>query len=156
MTRGLRSAEGIVSADCMPYNLTKQLLCPLPSCRPPHDHTLHKARSYKHIVGGADAVRHELLTGGPVQATFTVYEDFMTYSGGVYKYVTGRKLGLHAVKVVGYGVTENGTEFWSAMNSWSTSFGVNGTFKIKIGECGFESGVYAGKPCVEAAGDVCL
>ena len=80
----------------------------------------------------------------------------MTYSGGVYKYVTGRKLGLHAVKVVGYGVTENGTEFWSAMNSWGTSFGVNGTFKIKIGECGFESGVYAGKPCVEAAGDVCL
>ena len=31
--------KGIVSADCMPYNLTKQLLCPLPSCRPPHDHT---------------------------------------------------------------------------------------------------------------------
>ena len=148
--------KGIVSADCMPYNLTKQLLCPLPSCRPPHDHTLHKARSYKHILGGADAVRHELLTGGPVQATFTVFEDFMTYSGGVYKYVTGRKLGLHAVKVVGYGVTENGTEFWSAMNSWGTSFGVNGTFLIKVGECGFESGVYAGKPCVEAAGDFCL
>ncbi len=27
------------------------------------------------------------------------YEDFMSYAGGVYKHVSGRALGLHAVKV---------------------------------------------------------
>ena len=57
--------KGIVSADCMPYNLTKQLLCPLPSCRPPHDHTLLQGDSYKHVLGGADAVRHELAHRRP-------------------------------------------------------------------------------------------
>ena len=75
-------------------------------------------------------------------------------SGGVY--ATGRKLGLHAVKVVEDGVTEDGTEFWSAMNSWGTSFGVNGTFMIEVGRMRLRVWVYAGKPCVEAAGDVCL
>ena len=105
---------------------TKQLLCPLPSCRPPHT-TLTEARSYKHIVGD-DADRHELLTGGPVQATFTVYEDFMTL-GGVYKYVTGRKLDSTRSRWW-YGVTENGTEFWSAMNRRARA-GVNAAFGSK-------------------------
>ena len=33
---------------------------------------------------------------------------------------------------------------------------VIGAAQIEVGQCGFESGVYAGKPCVEAAGDFCL
>jgi len=42
-----------------------------------------------------------------VTAAFTVYEDFVTYKTGVYKHTTGKALGGHAVKIIGYG-TENG------------------------------------------------
>ena len=40
-----------------------------------------------------------------------MFTDFMAYSGGVYKHVTGSQEGGHAVKVVGWGV-ENGDEYW--------------------------------------------
>lgn len=48
---------------------------------------------------------------GGRQVGFTVFTDFMAYSGGVYKHVTGSQEGGHAVKVVGWGV-ENGDEYW--------------------------------------------
>ena len=55
------------------------------------------------------------------QATFTVFEDFMQYKGGIYRYVTGREVGRHAVKVLGWGQDSiNGSivEYWLCANSW--------------------------------------
>ena len=45
-------------------------------------------------------------------ATFTVYEDFMSYSSGIYEHKYGKRLGLHAVKVIGFNVSSNGTKYW--------------------------------------------
>lgn len=47
--------------------------------------------------------------------------------------------------MIGWGV-ENGTPYWLCVNSWNSSWGDNGTFKILRGsdECGIESGVVAG------------
>ena len=36
----------------------------------------------------------------------------------------------HDVSVVGYGVTATGHKYWEVRNSWSTSYGHNGFFKI--------------------------
>lgn len=141
--------KGIVDSECMPYNLSKQLLCPVPKCRPPAIQAVHKVRAYKHVVGGADAIRRELVNGGPVQAQFTVYEDFMSYGSGIYHHVTGRRVGEHAVKVVGFGVGgANATEFWECQNSWGGEWGTNGTFRIAVGQCGFELNVLSGDPCL--------
>jgi cathepsin B len=142
--------DGLVSADCMPYNLTKQMLCPLPKCRPPLEPTAHKAKRSFKIYGGSNAIRRELVRAGPVQAVFTVFEDFLSYQSGVYRHVSGRQLGLHAVKVIGYsnGTLTNGTAYWTAMNSWGPSFGMNGTFMIAEGECDFELNVMAGDALV--------
>ena len=140
-------SNGVRSAECMPYNLSKQLLCPLKACEPPRsDAPYYSRKHYK--VAGASHIRAELVARGPVQTTFTVYEDFLNYAGGVYHHVTGRKLGLHAVKVIGYGVDERAGQFWTAMNSWGPQFGLNGTFMIAAGECGFEQSVLAGLPCL--------
>lgn len=84
----------------MPYNLTRSLLCPLPRCEKPLDGTAYRAKDAKQILGGASSMQHEIVTFGPIAATFTVYEDFMTYKSGVYAYSgVGKRLGLHAVKV---------------------------------------------------------
>ena len=67
----------------------------------------------------------------------------------VMPFVAGRRLGEHAVKVVGYGVGgPNATEYWECLNSWGGDWGNNGTFRIAVGECGFELNVLSGDPCL--------
>lgn len=89
----------------------------------------------------------EIFNNGPVGTTFTVYEDFYAYKSGVYQHITGKAVGGHCVKIIGWGV-ENGTKYWLAANSWNTSFGLDGFFKIirGVNECGFEASVVAGLP----------
>jgi len=106
-------------------------------------HTAAKTYSFRSV----NSIMQDLYEYGSVTAAFTVYEDFVAYKSGVYEHKTGRALGGHAIKIVGYGV-EDGTEYWLVMNSWNDSWGDNGYFKIKRGadECGIESQVSAGNP----------
>ena len=87
----------------------------------------------------------EISTNGPVTAAFTVYEDFVSYSTGVYQHTTGKQLGGHAIEIVGYG-EENGTKYWKIKNSWNPTWGDKGFFKILRGsnECGIENQISAG------------
>jgi len=89
----------------------------------------------------------EILTNGPIEVSFTVYEDFLTYKTGVYRHTTGSSLGGHAVKMIGWG-QEAGIPYWLVANSWNTDWGFGGFFKIYRGdnECGIESGGAAGIP----------
>ncbi|KAK7584068.1 hypothetical protein V9T40_005031 [Parthenolecanium corni] len=91
----------------------------------------------------------DIYNNGPVIATVKVYEDFMYYRSGIYQYTTGEQLGGHAVKIIGWGV-ENGVKYWLCVNSWGSSWGENGFFKIKRGnnECGIEERFNAGIPKV--------
>ncbi|UMM33861.1 hypothetical protein L5515_007182 [Caenorhabditis briggsae] len=70
------------------------------------------------------------MTNGPVEASFTVYEDFYIYKKGVYQYTAGEVLGGHAIKIIGWG-TEHGTDYWLIANSWGADWGENGFFKIR-------------------------
>lgn len=94
-------------------------------------------------------IQTEIMTNGPVEVAYEVYEDFLTYKSGVYYHVSGSLLGGHAVKMIGWGV-ENGQDYWILANSWNTDWGDNGFFKIRRGvdECGVEGGVVAGLPKV--------
>jgi hypothetical protein len=63
------------------------------------------------------------LAKGPLVTTLTVYTDFLAYSSGVYKHVTGKAEGGHAVSIVGYDDTQKA---WLIRNSWSIDWGMNG------------------------------
>jgi cathepsin B len=141
--------KGVVSSECMPYNLTKSLLCPVPKCFGTREQQkAYKVKKYAKIYGGAPSIRREIFQSGPVQATFSVYEDFMNYHSGIYKHVTGKLLGLHAVKVVGFGYDRNSsTAYWSVANSWGETWGNQGFFKIAVGQCEFELNMYTATPC---------
>jgi len=104
------------------------------------------AKSYS-IGSSQEQIQTEIMKNGPVEAAFTVYEDFLTYKSGVYKHVTGPELGGHAVKFVGWGM-EDGTPYWLVANSWNSDWGDNGFFKILRGqdECGIEDEITAGLP----------
>jgi len=98
-------------------------------------------------VSGEANIMQELYENGPVEASFTVYEDFVTYKSGVYQHVTGSALGGHAIKMIGWGV-EDGVKYWLCVNSWNEEWGDGGLFKIRRGtnECGIENSVNAGLP----------
>merc|ERR1712150_441181 len=81
------------------------------------------------------------------KVSFTVYEDFMTYTGGVYYHTTGRSLGGHAIKLMGWGVdADTGMDYWLLVNSWNDDWGENGWFRMRRGtnECGLENSGVAG------------
>ena len=44
------------------------------------------------------------MTHGPIEVALTVYSDLLTYKSGVYYHTSGSALGMHAVKMVGWGV----------------------------------------------------
>lgn len=53
------------------------------------------------------------MTNGPMMVGLTVYEDFMNYKSGIYKYTTGNPVGGHAIKLIGWGhEAETGDLYW--------------------------------------------
>ncbi|XP_049336242.1 cathepsin Bb isoform X2 [Astyanax mexicanus] len=105
-------------------------------------------RSYS-IPSDPKQIMAEIYKNGPVEAAFTVYEDFLLYKTGVYQHRTGAVLGGHAIKILGWG-EENSTPYWLAANSWNNDWGDKGYFKILRGQdhCGIESEMVAGIPKV--------
>jgi len=96
-------------------------------------------------IKGVTNIQKELMEKGSIAVAMKVYEDFEVYSSGVYKHVSGDYLGGHAIKLIGWGV-DNGTPYWTLVNSWNTYWGESGTFRIVRGtnECGIESDAVAG------------
>jgi len=113
----------------------------------PYEKDKHHGQSVYSIQSKVEQIQSEIFKHGPVEAAFSVYEDFLAYKSGVYKYTTGSFLGGHAVKILGWGV-ENSTPYWLVANSWNEDWGNKGFFKIARGsdECGIESSIVAGAP----------
>ena len=87
------------------------------------------------------------MENGPAATGFMVYADFPEFdfsNGNVYKRTSDDLKGGHAVKIVGWG---NG--HWIVANSWSKTWGEEGYFRIRFGECGFENMVINGTPDLE-------
>jgi len=91
-----------------------------------------------------EGVQAEILKNGPVVFTFDVYADFETYSSGVYQHKTGKYLGGHAVRAIGWG-EQDGTPYWLIANSWNEDWGEAGLFKIIRGvdDCSIEEEISA-------------
>lgn len=91
------------------------------------------------------AMKEALNTYGPLVTTFDVCDDFYSYTGGVYEYANGGKLGGHAVLLVGYTDDESvdGGGYFIVKNSWGTGWGEGGYFNIAYSQV--NSPVYFGK-----------
>ena len=137
---------GTVSEECIPYTSgqSEEAWGCSYQCNDPSVSNKRYRCQYPWISFTNSGIKGEILKRGPVETGFDVYEDFMSYKQGIYHHTTGGFLGGHAVKIVGWGV-EDGTKYWIAANSWSTSWGEQGYFRIKEGSCGFAS---AGYSCV--------
>jgi len=68
-------------------------------------------------------------------------------SGVYFKSPNATYLGGHSVKCIGWGVERN-VSYWLMMNSWNSTWGDKGYFKIRRGtnECQIEDSSTAGVP----------
>lgn len=90
------------------------------------------------LISDINARKQYLTDVGPCSASFDVYDDFFSYSSGVYHHVSGNYAGGHCVEVIGYSEAD---QCWIAKNSWGTAWGESGYFRIGYGQCNFD--VYA-------------
>jgi len=86
-----------------------------------------KIREWGWVPREEDAIKQSLIQHGPLIACFIFGTDFYFYSGGVYEHVWGRIAGGHVVAIVGYDDSER---CWIVKNSWGTSWGENGWFRL--------------------------
>nr|KYP71703.1 Cathepsin B [Cajanus cajan] len=154
--------HGVVTEECDPY--FDQIGCSHPGCEPAYrtpkcvkkcvsgNQLWKKSKHYSVNAYRVNSDPHDIMAevykNGPVEVAFTVYEDFAHYKSGVYKHVTGYELGGHAVKLIGWGTTDDGEDYWLLANQWNREWGDDGYFKIRRGtnECGIEDDVTAGLP----------
>uniref|UniRef100_A0A0E0PKI3 Peptidase C1A papain C-terminal domain-containing protein n=1 Tax=Oryza rufipogon TaxID=4529 RepID=A0A0E0PKI3_ORYRU len=110
--------NGVVTDECDPY--FDQVGCKHPGCEPAY----------------------------PTPVCEKKCKDFAHYKSGVYKHITGGMMGGHAVKLIGWGTTDAGEDYWLLANQWNRGWGDDGYFKIIRGtnECGIEEDVVAGMP----------
>lgn len=94
----------------------------------------HNVNKVYKLLDKEEDIQKEIMTNGPVVAVMDVYEDFVSYKRGIYRYSKGKKLGQHAVKIIGWGTCPHcHMHYWNVINSWGTGWGEQGTFKVLRG-----------------------
>ena len=155
MSPGVSSGETYNNFKlCKPYFLSAnattydQPTCKT-ACTKPNNYSIlyrnDELRISSFTTGSGEAAMIAALNnGGSIAVTFQVFKDFYLYKSGVYSYNNGASIGLHAVRLIGYG-TDNGVNYWLGANTWDAKWGENGFFRITRGVnmCGIESSTFA-------------
>ena len=115
---------GICPEKCWPYGGVKQPCC---------DQNKLKTTGAARLTSDA-AAKQFIATYGPIQAAMDVYDDFFEVnSDAVYHHQQGNYAGSHCICLIGYDDTN---QCWIGKNSWGTSWGASGFFRMGYGECG--------------------
>lgn len=134
---------GLVADSCKRYRKT------CTECRP-SSCTHYKCKPNSMFWASTiQQAKREIYNNGPIEAVFDVYDDFPYYAGGVYYRTSNKLLGVHTVEVLGWG-KQNGTEYWLCKNSWGSTWGDKGFFKIKLGDCDVNNALTTCAPLIES------
>lgn len=122
--------KGVPDESCLPYTsgATGEDVACRASCADQSQRSVRIAnysrptRFFKNV----EAVK-AALQKGPVVTTLSVYSDFISYGGGVYKHTTGDYLGGHAISIIGY---DDATRSFIIRNSWGEEWGEGGFGRV--------------------------
>lgn len=79
-----------------------------------------------------DAIKTAIYLYGPVAAGVYAESTFDSYRSGILDSTSSASYANHAIIIVGWG-TLNGRTYWICKNSWGTSWGESGWFRIYSG-----------------------
>ncbi len=139
---------GVVTENCFPYQSANGYIPQCPywqvQCSDGTNFYKFKAKS-SYRYQSIEQALNNIMTNGPIETGFQVYQDFTQYKGGIYVQRSSVRVGGHAVKIVGWG-NQSGINYWVVENSYGPTWGENGYFRIKMGECEFERELIGGDP----------
>jgi len=141
---------GIPDESCWPYPDDGEMHAPNETCSGWESRTV-KITDWGYLPDDPIAIKNALMTYGPVTTYLFIYQDFFSHRNGVYKHTWGQSVACHMVTIIGW---DDEQDCWLVKNSWGTSWGENGWFRIKYRECSIEQysiyleDVYGGFPIV--------
>jgi C1A family cysteine protease len=124
---------GVTFEDYYPYTDVDQNCTGLNADWPNH---MAKVIGSSFLSGDVAAMKTYISSYGAIEVCIDVYQDFFSYSSGVYKHLSGGYAGGHCVSLIGYDDTLG---CWVAKNSWGPGWGDAGFVKIGYGECRIET-----------------
>lgn len=110
--------QGSATLATMPYTLNHRQQ---PSRQARSEASRFTAESFERLdPENIRSIKMQLAQGHPVIFGMFVYDNFMDYKGGIYDRTQGRKLGGHAMCLIGY---DDSKDAFRLINSWSDRWG---------------------------------
>ena len=81
-------------------------------------------------VSGINNIKAEIWARGPVACGIMATDGLHDYKNGVFKEYHFWPHSNHIVQIAGWGVDDQGVEYWVGRNSWGEPWGDKGWFKI--------------------------
>jgi len=121
---GEKCSQQLICDNCAPGDK---------GCWAQDNYKIYHTNSYGH-VSGEKAMMQEIYNRGPI-ACGVVANNLLNYTGGIFDDKTKWTPNDidHDISVVGYGVGEDGTKFWTVRNSWGSAWGEDGFFRVVRG-----------------------
>ncbi|CAO4378831.1 unnamed protein product [Caenorhabditis nigoni] len=129
--------QGLVEEGCNVYRATNGECNPYHrcgSCWPNEcfsltNYTRYYVKDYGKVTG-REKIMAEIKKGGPIACAIGATKKFeYEYVKGVYSEKSDLESN-HIISLTGWGVDENGVEYWIARNSWGEAWGELGWFRV--------------------------
>ena len=138
--------NGITDVTCSPYMGVEftnwaEIPCPERMCRNCDTKGVCQfVQGPKHYVSeygnltGEDQMKAEIYARGPIACSIYAHgESFLNYTSGIIRDPTHYDHTTHVVAITGWGVDSDGSKYWVGRNSFGTSWGMQGWFKLERG-----------------------
>ncbi|XP_052165994.1 cysteine endopeptidase Rep1 [Oryza glaberrima] len=132
----IKHSGGITTESAYPYRAANGTCDAVRARRAP----LVVIDGHQNVPANSEAALAKAVANQPVSVAIDAGDQsFQFYSDGVFTGDCGTDLD-HGVAVVGYGETNDGTEYWIVKNSWGTAWGEGGYIRMQR-DSGYDGGL---------------